>query len=79
VAELLAHAGGVDEIILGIGVVALFLLYRSSRAQKRAAGEPEEGPCLYCGRNLGSRVTRCPECGFAARRGVTSSASSEGR
>lgn len=76
-AELLAHAGGVDEIILGVGVVLLFLLYRSSRAQRRA-NEPERGPCLYCGRNLEPTVARCPECGFRARRGpaaVTSSPS----
>jgi hypothetical protein len=68
VADVLAHAGGVDEIILAIGLVMLFLLFRSSRA-KRAAAEPEEGPCLYCGRHLGPAVERCPECGFGARRG----------
>ena len=75
-AELLAHAGGVDEIVLGIAVVMLFLLYRSSEARRRAA-EPEEGPCLYCGTHLGRGVERCPECGFRARRGVTPSASAE--
>ena len=73
-AEVLAHAGGIDEIILGVGVVMLFLLFRSSRAERRA-GEPEEGPCLYCGHRLGRDVKRCPECGFPARRGATSSPS----
>ncbi|MGH2692685.1 MAG: hypothetical protein ACRDHM_09300 [Actinomycetota bacterium] len=77
-ADLLAHAGGVDEIILGVGVVMLFLLFRSSRAERRA-GEPEEGPCLYCGHHLATGVTRCPECGFTARRGVTSSPSAAER
>lgn len=77
-AEVLAHAGGVDEIILGVGVVMLFLLLRSSRAERRA-GEPEEGPCLYCGHHLASGVTRCPECGFVARRGVTPSSTAEER
>ena len=71
-ADVLAHAGGIDEIILGVGLVMLFLLFRSSRA-KRAATEPAEGPCLYCGSHLGPGVERCPECGFLARRGVTSS------
>jgi hypothetical protein len=78
VAELLAHAGGVDEIILGIGVVALFLLYRSSRAE-RLGNEPKEGPCLYCGRHIGPDVKRCPGCGFLARRGSTSSPSAAER
>ena len=73
-AEVLAHAGGVDEIILGVGVVMLFLLFRSSRAERRT-GEPEEGPCLYCGHRLGPDVKRCPECGFPARRGAMPSPS----
>ena len=76
--EVLAHASGVDEIILAVGLVMLFLLYRSSQA-KLAEQEPEEGPCLYCGHHLGPAVDRCPECGFRARRGVTRSASDEGR
>ena len=76
---MIAHAGGFDEIILGVGVVLLFLMYRSSRAE-RSANEPEEGPCLYCGHQLGAGVDRCPECGFRARRArVRSSASGEER
>ncbi len=67
---MLAHAGGVDEIILGVGLVMLYLLFRSSRAE-RAGNEPADGPCLYCGRHLGPEVERCPECGFRARRGAT--------
>ena len=67
-AEVLAHAGGLDEIILAVGVVMLYLLFRSSRAE-RAANEPVEGPCLYCGHHLGPAAERCPECGFRARRG----------
>ena len=77
--SVLAHAGGFDEIVLGVGVVLLFLMYRSSKAE-RDANEPEEGPCLYCGTHLGPGVERCPECGFRARRGgVRSSASAEER
>ena len=72
---MLAHAGGVDEIILGVGLVMLYLLFRSSRAE-RSAGEPREGPCLYCGRHLGPEVARCPDCGFRARRGPSASAPS---
>ena len=66
---MLAHAGGIDEIILGVGLVMLYLLFRSSRAE-RAANEPAEGPCLYCGRHLAPDLERCPECGFRARRGA---------
>lgn len=72
--DVLAHAGGLDEIILGVGLVMLYLLFRSSRAEG-SAKEPTEGPCLYCGRHLGPEVQRCPECGFRAQRGVTPSPS----
>ncbi|MGH2685565.1 MAG: hypothetical protein ACRDJP_08880 [Actinomycetota bacterium] len=76
---MIAHAGGIDEIILAVGVVLLFLLFRSSRAEG-GADEPEEGPCLYCGHHLGPGVARCPECGFRARRGpVRSSATDAAR
>lgn len=75
---MLAHAGGVDEIILGVGVVMLYVLYRSSRAE-RLANEPEEGPCLYCGHSIERGVSRCPECGFRARRGARSSPSAAAR
>jgi hypothetical protein len=76
---MIAHAGGVDEIILALGVVLLFLLFRSARAENDMDA-PAEGPCLYCGRQLGPELERCPECGFRARRGrVTSSATAEER
>jgi hypothetical protein len=72
---VIAHAGGIDEIILAVGVVLLFLLFRSSRAEQQA-NEPDEGSCLYCGRSLGPGVERCPECGFRARRGRAEARSS---
>ena len=76
---MIAHAGGLDEIILGVGVVLLFLLFRSARAD-RQGDAPAEGPCLYCGHPLTATTSRCPECGFRARPGrVTSSASVEER
>ena len=76
---MIAHAGGIDEIILGVGVVLLFLMFRSARAD-RADDAPAEGPCLYCGHPLTAAIERCPECGFRARPGgVTSSASVEER
>ena len=70
---MIAHAGGVDEIILVVGVVLLFLLFRSSRATE---GEDavREGPCLYCDHPLSPQTDRCPECGFRARPGVRTSA-----
>ena len=77
---MIAHAGGVDEIILGVGIVLLFLLFRSARAD---GGEKQarEGPCLYCGHPLAADDQRCPECGFRAQHGpaVTSSATSAER
>jgi hypothetical protein len=78
VQHVLAHGSGVDDIILGVGVVMLFLLYRSSRAA-RLEKEPGEGPCVYCGHFLERGVARCPECGFRARRGASSSPSAEER
>lgn len=76
---MIAHAGGVDEIILAVGLVLLFLLFRSARA-KGDAEEPREGPCLYCGHPLGAETERCPECGFRSRRaGVRSSATDAAR
>lgn len=73
---MIAHAGGIDEIILVVGLVLLFLLFRSSKAREDEAAR--EGPCVYCGHPLGPETERCPECGFRARV-VTSSASGAGR
>jgi hypothetical protein len=75
---VLAHGSGVDDIILGVGVVMLYLLYRSSRAQ-RLANEPDQSPCVYCGHYLERGITRCPECGFRARRAPSPSPNVEGR
>lgn len=75
--DVLAHAGGLDEIILGGGLVMLYLLFRSSRAE-RGGNEPTEGPCLYCGHQLGPEVQRCPGCGFRARRGRAGATPSPG-
>ena len=72
---MIAHAGGVDEIILGVGVVVLYLLLRSTRAEREA--EPTEGPCLYCGTHLGPERARCPDCGFRARRGAATPSPSD--
>lgn len=61
---MIGHAGGWDEIVIAVGAVMLFLLFRSTRAKNTA--EPGDGPCLYCGRSLSRDVERCPECGFRA-------------
>ena len=74
---MIAHAGGWDEIVIAVGAVLLFLLFRSTRA--KAMAEPGDGPCLYCGRHLSRDMERCPECGFRTRRGPTSSATAEER
>jgi len=74
---VIAHAGGIDEIILVVGLLLLFLLFRSSRA-KGAAEEPPEGPCSYCGHPLGPETERCPECGFRSRREPVRSSATDG-
>lgn len=63
---MIAHAGGWDELLIAGGAILLFLLFRSTRAPRET--QPETGPCLYCGRQLGPDVERCPECGFRALR-----------
>jgi ribosomal protein L40E len=63
---VIAHAGGWDELLIAGGALLLFLLYRSTRARRE--DQPESGPCLYCGRQLGPDVERCPSCGFKALR-----------
>jgi hypothetical protein len=63
---VLAHAGGWDELLIAVGAVLLFVLFRSTRAPRE--DQPATGPCLYCGRQLGPDVERCPECGFRALR-----------
>ena len=73
---ILAHAGGLDEILLAAAAVALIILLRRPRGTERT---PREGPCLYCGRDLRAEDARCPSCGFRARPGPTSSASDEER
>lgn len=70
---MIAHQGGWDELLI-VGIpVLLYLAYSSSRArrERRAGRAPGPGPCLYCGTMLGSEATRCPMCGFRAKRGVT--------
>jgi hypothetical protein len=63
---MLAHAGGWDEMLIAAGAVLLFVLFRSTRAPRE--DQPESGPCLYCGHELGPGLDRCPECGFRAMR-----------
>jgi hypothetical protein len=63
---VIAHAGGWDELLIAAGAVLLFLLFRSTKSPREE--QPEAGPCLYCGRELGPDLERCPECGFKALR-----------
>jgi DNA-directed RNA polymerase subunit RPC12/RpoP len=63
---VIAHAGGWDELLIAAGAVLLFLLFRSTKSPREE--QPTTGPCLYCGRELGPDVERCPDCGFKALR-----------
>jgi hypothetical protein len=66
---VLAHAGGIDEIIVVVGLILLLLVFRSTRAERGKDG-PQEGPCLYCGAFLRAGEERCASCGFRARPGT---------
>ncbi|MEX0832505.1 MAG: hypothetical protein WD757_07930 [Actinomycetota bacterium] len=67
---MIAHATGIDDVLIAAAIVGLFLLY-SSRRRKRQAGPAARrtGKCLYCGGALGAGVARCPECGFRTPKG----------
>jgi hypothetical protein len=73
----IAHAGGLDEILIAGAVVAVLFLLRRPRGSPGEA--PRDGPCLYCGARLRAADTRCPSCGFRAAPGPTSSSNDEGR
>jgi hypothetical protein len=70
---MIAHAGGLDEILIAGAVVAVLLLLRKPRGSTEDG--PREGPCLYCGAPLRAADTRCASCGFRAAPAPTSSAS----
>ena len=65
-APIVAHAG--EEILLVVaGGWIVYLLIKGMRGERSEA--PSAGPCLYCGTVLPMDVSRCPTCGFRARRG----------
>jgi hypothetical protein len=70
---MIAHAGGLDEILIAAAVVAVLLLLRKPRGSTEDG--PREGPCLYCGAPLRAGDTRCASCGFRAAPAPRSSAS----
>lgn len=78
---MIAHAGGLDEILIAGAVIAVVFLLRRPRGAPGDGGR-EDGPCLYCGAPLRATDTRCGSCGFRAgpgHQGPTSSASDAGR
>jgi hypothetical protein len=59
--NVLAHAGGWDELLLAAAAITLLVMLRPRR---RGGAAVAEGPCLYCGRHLRAGTDRCPGCGF---------------
>jgi hypothetical protein len=74
---VIAHAGGLDEILIAGAVVAVLFLMRRPRGSP--GDRPPDGPCLYCGAALRPGDTRCDSCGFRTPPAPTSSATGAGR
>lgn len=67
---MIAHATGIDDVLIAAGIVGLFLLYSSRRRRRRAGPAARQtDECLYCGGALGAGVARCPKCGFRTQKG----------
>ncbi len=73
---MLAHAGGWDEILVVLALVAAAYVYgRIAQRRSRDEDEPESEPkgepaaasCRYCGARVETEVTRCPSCGLRVR------------
>jgi hypothetical protein len=64
---IVAHAGEEILLVVAAGWI-VYLLIKGMRGEKQ--GSPASGLCLYCGNFVPKDVTRCPTCGFRARRGV---------
>lgn len=69
--DLLAHAGGWDELLLAAGIVLAFLGASAWRGRRRRQAPGEAGRaaarpgfCPYCEAALPSGAGRCPACGF---------------
>jgi hypothetical protein len=54
---VIAHAGGLDEILTAGAVVAVIFLLRRPRGAW-GDGARRDGPCLYCGAPLRAADTR---------------------
>lgn len=72
---MIAHAGGLDEILIAGAVVAVVFLLRRPRGTP-GQGPREDGPCLYCGAMLRATDERCGSCGFRAGPNADASRSS---
>ena len=68
--NVLAHAGGWDELLLAAAAVILVVMLRPRR--REGSVSVAEGPCLDCGRHLRAGTKRCPECGFRPPRATSS-------
>ncbi|MEX2048773.1 MAG: hypothetical protein WEB90_04280 [Gemmatimonadota bacterium] len=65
-AQLLAHQGGWDEMLLAAGLV-LGMLAISRFRRRTSSRTPRPLPvdaCEYCGAALEPDEVRCPACGF---------------
>jgi hypothetical protein len=71
VGPVLAHLGGLPELLEGLAPVLLFLAWRSLRGRQREGPKDRSagrGPCAYCGAAIPQGAPRCPVCGFRTQR-----------
>lgn len=66
---MIAHAGGLDEMLLALGLVVFVAVYyrRRNRSIPPPAQDRTARRCLYCGHLLGSSHKACPGSGFKDR------------
>jgi hypothetical protein len=72
-APVIAHAGGWDEILIPVAILAYlgYWLLRKRPGEESGAEAAEDvrapSPCAYCDAEVPAGQGRCPSCGFRVR------------